>query len=193
MPVLTQDEFDDLNQRLVNAEDGLKDLSYDLEEANEKTNKEKNQKTIFLVMSIVFFLLLVAITSVYFVQPDLLSLDSRALANDEVVVKQSEIDAYKSQIDQLNSQVSAFSKSKHPLNNGEFYAVQLGAFKKFNSRLSSDSYTIVNNANFQDFNLYTLGVFDTKEEAEKLRDIVRRLNFKDAFVGFYQDGVRVDK
>jgi predicted nucleic acid-binding Zn-ribbon protein len=65
MPVLTQDEFDDLNQRLVNAEDGLKDLSYDLEEANEKTNKEKNQKTIFLVMSVVFFLLLVAITSVY--------------------------------------------------------------------------------------------------------------------------------
>ncbi len=193
MPVLTQDEFDDLNQRLVNAEDGLKDLSYDLEEANEKTNKEKNQKTIFLVMSVVFFLLLVAITSVYFIQPDLLSLDSQALASDEVVMKQSEIEAYESQINQLNSQVAVLSKSKHPLDNGEFYAVQLGAFKKFNKRLSSDSYTIVNNANFQDFNLYTLGVFDTKEEAEKLRDIVRRLNFRDAFVGYYQDGVRVDK
>lgn len=193
MPVLTQDEFDDLNQRLVIAEDGLKDIYYDLEEAKEKVGKEKNQKTIFLVMSVVFFLLLVAATSIYFIQPDLLSLDSQVLTKDEVVVQQSTIEAYEAQITLLSSKVDELSKNKHPLDNGDFYAVQLGAFKKFNTRLSSESYTIVNNANFQDFNLYTLGVFDTKEEAEKLRDIVRRLNFRDAFVGYYQDGLRKDK
>lgn len=193
MPVLTQDEFDDLNQRLINAEDGLKEVTYDLEEANDKAKREKNQKSIFLVMSVVFFLLLVAATSVYFFQPDLLAIDGHSLAEDEIVVKHSEISGYQDQIAQLTAQVNELSKRSHPLDNGEFYAVQLGAFKKFNTRLSSESYTIVNNANFKDFNLYTLGVFDTKEEAEKLRDIVRRLNFRDAFVGYYQDGVRVEK
>lgn len=192
MPVLSQEEFDNLNQQIVNLEDELKDKNYDLNEAKDKVGREKNQKTIFLVMSVVFFLLLVAATSVYFIQPDLLQLET-PIASDEVVVKQTQIDDFEIQIATLEAKIAEYAKSKHPLDDGEFYAVQLGAFKKFNTRLSSPSYTVINNANFQDFNLYTLGVFDTKEEAEKLRDIVRRLSFRDAFVGYYKDGVRVEK
>lgn len=192
MPVLSQEEFDNLNQQIVNLEDELKDKNYDLNEVKDKVGREKNQKTIFLVMSVVFFLLLVAATSVYFIQPDLLQLET-PIASDEVVVKQAQIDDFESQIAALEAKVAEHAKSKHPLDDGEFYAVQLGAFKKFNMRLSSPSYTVINNANFEDFNLYTLGVFDTKEEAEKLREIVRRLSFRDAFVGYYKDGVRVEK
>jgi hypothetical protein len=78
-----------------------------------------------------------------------------------------------------------------PLELNEFYAVQLGAFKKFNTKLSSDNFSVVHNANYKDFNLYTLGVFETQEEAEKLKSVIKQLNFKDAFVGFYKDGERV--
>jgi hypothetical protein len=45
----------------------------------------------------------------------------------------------------------------------------------------SDDYNVVYNANFKDFNLFTLRVYKTEIEAEKLRQIVKKLDSHDAF------------
>lgn len=106
-----------------------------------------------------------------------------------MIINESTVKDYENQISELQSKNSKYT---NPLELNEFYAVQLGAFKTFNTDLSSDDFSVVHNANFKDFKLYTLGVFKTEEEAEKLRKVVSKLNFKDAFVGLYRNGERVE-
>jgi hypothetical protein len=133
-------------------------------------------------------LFLVLLFTVIF-QPNLINTNNGTqLEEGEQIVETSSIENYNNRITELESQVSM---STSPLNLNEFYAVQLGAFKKFNIKLSSDDYSVVHNANFRDFNLFTLGVFETEAEAEKLLEIVAKLDFKDAFVGYYKNGERV--
>jgi hypothetical protein len=112
------------------------------------------------------------------------------IGSNEIVVNKSTFKRYKDSVVLLKRYISE-EDSINPLHLNEFYAVQLGAFKKVNTQLSSDKYSVVRNAKYNDFNLYTLGVFETEEEAEELLKVVNEIEFKDAFVGKYVNGQRV--
>lgn len=191
MPVLTEEELKSLKNKADQAERNLVITKAHQKHLQEEIEDERKRKKAYLIGFIICLFLVFVGIGIFFGAPELVSDERSKIASNEIIVKKSEIDSYETTISQLE-QFLAEEKSIHPLDLNEFYAVQLGAFKKFNTRLSSDSYSLVRNANYQDFNLFTLGVFESEEEAEKLREVVSQLNFKDAFVGKYQNGERID-
>lgn len=194
MPVLTEEELNELKTKIATSEENLANSITQKNKAQKKAEDAQKQKSIFMILSVLFFVLLIGTYALLYTQPELLAVDTgTSLAEDEMVVKKEEVNQYQSTITSLEQELQQIkSRGTHPLDLNEFYAVQLGAFKKFDTRLSSASFSIVRNANFNDFNLFTLGVFETKEEAEKLKNVVRQLNFRDAFVGQYKNGERIN-
>ncbi|WP_127845710.1 SPOR domain-containing protein [Psychroflexus aestuariivivens] len=195
MPVLTEEELQKYKDEVATAEAEAETKEYEVIKLTNAVEDEQNRKKGFMIASIVLLVLFIASVVVFYVvQPDFLGQeeDGIELAEDEQIIKNSEVENYEAQIADLQQQVDNLrqNSSSHPLDTNEFYAVQLGAFKKFNTRLTSESFSIVKNSQYRDFNLYTLGVFNTKEEAKQLLNVVKKMNFKDAFVGYYQNGER---
>lgn len=189
MPILTEKELQDILSKETEANAKLEEKNEQLIQAYKDKRNLKSQKTGFVIATVLLGILFLSMIFTVLFKPKLLGLNEGiTLAEDEVIVKESTLEDYQNKIMELEAQTSDYI---NPLELDEFYAVQLGAFKKFNTKLSSDNYSIVNNANFKDFNLYTLGVFKTREEAEKLLNVVMQLNFKDAFVGLYRNGERI--
>lgn len=189
MPILTEQELQEIVNKETEAKTKIEERNLAIIELAEEKKNLKSQRSGFLASTIILAILFLALLFTVNFQPDLLNLNSGIqLEEGEQIVEISSIENYENRIIDLESQVSM---STSPLDLDEFYAVQLGAFKKFNVKLSSDDYSIVHNANFRDFNLFTLGVYQTEVEAEKLRQIVTKLDFQDAFVGYYKNGERV--
>lgn len=190
MPILTEKELQDIVNKETEAKSKLETKNQELLKLYKTEEHLKSQRKSFVASTVILGMLFLALLFTVLFQPGLLGLNEGIkISDDEVVIKKSTLENYRNQVLDLEARASKYT---NPLELNEFYAVQLGAFKKFNTKLSSDSYSVVDNANFKDFNLYTLGVFKTEEEAEKLRNVVKQLNFKDAFVGKYKDGERVE-
>lgn len=189
MPILTEQELQDIVNKETEAKAKLEEKNLELHKINKEKQNAKSQRKGFVASTVILGILFLGLLFMVFFQPSLLELNEGTnIAEDEIVIKKSRLESYESRVAELESQESKYT---NPIELEEFYAVQLGAFKKFNTPLSSDSYSVVHNANYKDFNVYTLGVFKTEEEAEKLRNVVQQLNFNDTFVGLYRNGERV--
>ena len=189
MPILTEQELQDIVNKETDAKAKIEEKNQQIDELYEEKKAIRNQRRGFLTSTVILAILFLALLFTVLFQPNLLELNQGVqIAEDEEVVKKSRLENYQKRVMELESQTSPYT---NPLELNEFYAVQLGAFKKFNTKLSSDSFSVVHNASYKDFNLFTLGVFETEEEAEILKNVVRQLNFRDAIVGFYKDGERV--
>jgi hypothetical protein len=188
MPEISEKELNKLNAKVYeaemaffNAEAKQKGLEMDVDEAN------RLKKTYLIGFLVCIALVLIG---VIFGFKNLFSDHETDIGSNEIVVNKSTFKRYKDSVVLLKRYISE-EDSINPLHLNEFYAVQLGAFKKVNTPLSSDIYSVVRNAKYNDFNLYTLGVFETEEEAEELLKVVNEIEFKDAFVGKYVNGQRV--
>lgn len=188
MPEISEKELNKLNAKVYeaemaffNAEAKQKGLEMDVDEAN------RLKKTYLIGFLVCIALVLIG---VIFGFKNLFSDHDTDIGSNEIVVNKSTFKRYKDSVVLLKRYISE-EDSINILHLNEFYAVQLGAFKKVNTPLSSDKYSVVRNAKYNDFNLYTLGVFETEEEAEELLKVVNEIEFKDAFVGKYVNGQRV--
>ncbi len=83
---------------------------------------------------------------------------------------------------------------------GRFFRVQVGAFKNFDTEKMSRyeaarSYGDIITESFSEQNLTRLlvGQFSTHTDATLALRKLRKMGFRDAFVAYYQDGVRVEK
>ena len=189
MPVLTEKEFQDLKKKEAEVRAELEGKNLEIQRFHKDTQNIKSQRKTFLTSTVIIGIFFLALLFTILFQPNLLGLNEGVnLEDDELVIKESKLEEYEKRVEELESKASKYT---NPLELDGFYAVQLGAFKKFDTKLSSDNYSVVHNANYKDFNLYTLGVFKTEDEAEKLLNVVQQLDFENAFIGYYKDGERV--
>jgi hypothetical protein len=189
MPVLTEEELQDIVNKETEAKAKIEEKNQFIVDLQNEREKVENQRRGFLISTIILGVLFVFLLLTVLFQPSIFNLNQgEELQADETIIQKSQIEDYENRISDLEQQLN---NSINPLTLDEFYAVQLGAFKKFNTKLSSDSFSIVHNASYKDFNLFTLGVFETQEEAEQLRKVVSQLKFDDAFVGYYKGGERI--
>lgn len=189
MPVLTEEELQDIVNKETEAKAKIEEKNQFIVDLQNEREKVENQRRAFLISTIILGVLFVFLLLTVLFQPSIFNLNQgEELQADETIIQKSQIEDYENRISDLEQQLN---NSINPLTRNEFYAVQLGAFKKFNTKLSSDSFSIVHNASYKDFNLFTLGVFETQEEAEQLRKVVSQLKFDDAFVGYYKGGERI--
>jgi cell division protein FtsL len=195
MPVLTDEQHQELLDKAKKANEKVLASEKKINQANQAKEEILQQRNIFLTTAIIFLVLLLAAVILYFVKPQLL-FNGEKVANNEVVVKQEKIDNYEAQIADLQTELQESNNDSKVLINGQivstFYAVQLGAFTKYNEPIVSQEYSLVKNIQEDGFTKYTIGVFSDVSDARKLRKQVIKLGFTDAFIGKYKNGKRLD-
>lgn len=194
MPVLTDEQHQELLDKSKKANERANESQRLLQKSEEEKEEKSQQRNVFLTTTIILFALLVAGLIIYFVQPDLL-FKGQQLDSDEVVVKQQTIDEYESQIADYNNKSETNNENSIIIdgqNVSTFFAVQLGAFTKFNEPIVSPQYSLIKHIKEDGFTKYTVGVFDNAKDARNLRNKLIKLGFEDAFVGKYNNGKRLD-
>lgn len=109
---------------------------------------------------------------------------------DSLEVIARRLDKLKQQNEEL-SQVKEFYLAKKFLEKEIIYSVQVKAFVDKNLNLASESLSNTLFVKTNPFYAYSLGNFETLEEAQKFRRELVGMGFSDAFVASYQDGKRL--
>ena len=107
------------------------------------------------------------------------------------------LDTFKSRINSLKeknqelSLVKEFYLAKEFLKKEKIYSVQVKSFVDNNATLASEALTNTLFVKTNPFYAYSLGNFETIDEARRFRKQLVNMGFKDAFVASYKDGKRV--
>ncbi|WP_149275555.1 SPOR domain-containing protein [Pareuzebyella sediminis] len=117
--------------------------------------------------------------------------------SSNLLVSIDSLDAIKSRIDNLRQQneelslVKEFYLAKEFLEKEKIYSVQIKSFVDNNMTLASEALTNTLFVKTNPFYSYSLGTFETLEEAQRFREQLVGLGFQDAFVASYKDGKRI--
>ena len=107
------------------------------------------------------------------------------------------LDSFRARIENLKAQneelslVKEFYLAKEFIEKELIYSVQVKSFVENNATLASESLTNTLFVKTNPFYAYSLGNFETIEEARSFRQQLVNMGFKDAFVASYKDGKRV--
>ncbi|TAF64802.1 MAG: hypothetical protein EAZ55_10385 [Cytophagales bacterium] len=103
-----------------------------------------------------------------------------------------QLDAKDAKIIELQSASNNATKGGIPPQ-GVVFTVQIGAYKDIdlqkNGLVTSDN---LNTAKDGDLNKYMVGIFDNYEQANMLRNYLKKMGVRDAWVVSFKDGARVD-
>ena len=113
-----------------------------------------------------------------------------AEAEDSINSFRTRINFLKERNEEL-SLVKEFYLAKEFLEKEKIYSVQVKSFVENNATLASEALTNTLFVKTNPFYAYSLGNFETLEEARRFRKQLVNMGFKDAFVASYQDGKRV--
>ena len=123
---------------------------------------------------------------------------SRIRNNQETVLYSIDsLEAIRTRINNLKNQneelslVKEFYLAKQFLEKEKVYSVQVKSFVDNNVTLASEALTNTLFVKTNPFYAYSLGTFETLEEAQKFRRQLVNIGFEDAFVASYKDGKRV--
>ncbi len=107
------------------------------------------------------------------------------------------LDTFRTRIDNLKAQneelslVKEFYLAKEFLEKEKIYSVQVKSFVDSNAALAPEALTNTLFVKTNPFYAYSLGIFETIEEARSFRKELIDMGIKDAFVASYKDGQRV--
>jgi cell division protein FtsB len=118
----------------------------------------------------------------------------------QVNAKQDEIDRLRAERDDVKRQLADAQKNagnvqpvkveKGIPKQGLVFCVQIGAYKKVN--MDGGKSENFNTEKEGDVNKFMVGIFDTYPQAEEMKNNLRKMGLKDAWVVAYKDGARVD-
>lgn len=201
MPIITDAELNHYQEQ-EEENNTLFEKNEDLKESYSKVIKFRN---IFIIISIILFLLLVAGFVLKSLKPELflnrIKLEAKGLSVVPTQEYASLVEFKENQL--INPQEGSNEDEAYENDNTEenytqesigdktVYAVQIGAFVNNDIGLYSESFTQFNEFQQEGFYKYSLGAFETLEEAQAFRKKVINLGFKDAFVASFQNGERV--
>lgn len=193
MPIITDQELQGFNEKSAE----LKTLYTDHEYLQESYTKTIKQRNLFLGLAILFFAALGITFLLKSLKPELFingyKLEARGLTLVETTDYQALKDIEAASLLQSENDSSNDSENnieQESIGDQTIYAVQIGAFKNNDIGLYSDSFTQFNEFEEEDFYKYSLGAFETLEEAQDFRKKVLNLGFEDAFVASYINGER---
>lgn len=122
---------------------------------------------------------------------------SQNLDNPNLLVSIDSLDAVKTRIENLSQQneelslVNEFYLAKKFLEKEKIYSVQVKSFVDNNVTLASEALTNTLFVKTNPFYSYSLGNFETLQEAQRFRKQLVDMGFNDAFVASYKDGKRI--
>ena len=195
MPIITEQELQGFNEKSTE----LKRLSTDHEYLQESFDKTIKQRNIFLALAILFLVALGITFLLKSLKPELFingyKLESRGLTLIETKDYQALKDLETASLAYENTETDPepepeYSDEEESISGQTIYAVQIGAFRNNDIELYSESFTQFKEFEEAGFYKYSLGAFETLEEAQDLRKKVIGIGFSDAFVASYINGER---
>ncbi len=193
MPFIEENDLLDLHKDIEKSQIINERLLDQIKFKNKDLRKIKIQRNVFAGVAALIFLAVFGLWS-YFSGMTI----SRARDNqDNVLVSLDSLDAIKTRIDNLKYQnqelslVKEFYLAKQFLEKEKVYSVQVKSFVDNNVTLASEALTNTLFVKTNPFYAYSLGTFETLEEAQTFRRQLVSIGFQDAFVASYQDGQRL--
>lgn len=195
MPFIEESDLLELHKDIDKAQIINERLLDQIKFKNKEIKRNKIQRNILAGITGLFLIGTLAITS--FSAGVSSSARPDNLGNNNLLVSIDSLDAIKARIGNLKEQneelssVKEFYLAKSFLEKEKVYSVQIKSFVDNNITLASEALTNTLFVKTNPFYSYSLGNFETLEEARTFRKQLVNMGFQDAFVASYKDGKRV--
>ncbi|MGB5459109.1 MAG: SPOR domain-containing protein [Eudoraea sp.] len=192
MPFIEESDLLELHKDIDKAQIINERLLDQIKFKNKELKRSKIQRNVLAGVTALFLIGTLAITSFTAGLSR-----SNTYDNQNLLVSIDSLDAVKTRIDNLQqkneelSLVKEFYLAKMFLEKEKIYSVQVKSFVDNNLTLASESLTNTMFVKTNPFYSYSLGNFETLEEARSFRYQLVKMGFEDAFVASYQDGKRI--
>ena len=194
MPFIEESDLLELHKDIDKAQIINERLLDQIKFKNKELKKSKIQRNFLAGITAFFLIGGLAFTSF---TAGLSSSNSFDKQNNNLLVSIDSLDAIKTRIDNLKIQneelslVKEFYLAKEFLQKEKIYSVQVKSFVDNNITLASEALTNTLFVKTNPFYSYSLGNFETLQEAQSFRKQLVDIGFQDAFVASYKDGKRV--
>jgi len=194
MPFIEESDLLELHKDIDKAQIINERLLDQIKYKNKELKKSKIQRNIFAGITTFFLIGGLAFTSF---TAGLSSSNSFDKQNNNLLVSIDSLDAIKTRINNLKEQneklslVNEFYLAKRFLEKEKIYSVQVKSFVDNNVTLASKALTNTLFVKTNPFYSYSLGNFETLQEAQSFRKQLVDLGFEDAFVASYKEGKRI--
>ena len=191
MPFIEENDLLDLHKDIEKSQIINERLLDQIKFKNKDLKKLKIQRNVFVGITALFLVGALAITSFT------AGLSTSNTNQNNVLVSIDSIEVIKARMDNLKikneelSLVKEFYLAKEFLEKETIYSVQVKSFVENNATLASEALTNTLFVKTNPFYAYSLGNFETLEEAQSFRKQLVNIGFEDAFVASYKDGKRV--
>ncbi len=194
MPFIEESDLLELHKDIDKAQIINERLLDQIKFKNKELKKSKMQRNVLAGVTALFLIGVFGITSY------MTGWSSRAGSvenQNNLLVSIDSLDAVKARIDNLKEQneelslVKEYYLAKKFLDKETIYSVQVQSFVENNVTLASEALTNTLFVKTNPFYSYSLGNFQTLEEAQKFRKELVSIGFDDAFVASYKEGKRL--
>lgn len=193
MPFIEENDLLDLHKDIEKSQIINERLLDQVGFKNKDIKKLKVQRNVLAGVTFLFLLLSFGLWGLFSglrTSNDFRGQETLAEAVDSLDTFRTRIDYLKERNDEL-SLVKEFYLAKEFLEKEKIYSVQVKSFVDNNATLASASLTNTLFVKTNPFYAYSLGNFETIDEARQFREQLVNMGFKDAFVASYKDGKRV--
>ena len=193
MPFIEESDLLELHKDIDKSQIINERLLDQIKYKNKEIKKSKIQRNLFAGITGLFLIAILAITSFTAGVSSSTTFDNQSnllVSIDSLEVIKSRIDNLKEKNEEL-SLVKEFYLAKKFLEKEKIYSVQVKSFVENNITLASNALTNTLFVKTNPFYSYSLGNFETLEEARSFRYQLVKMGFKDAFVASYKDGKRL--
>ena len=193
MPFIEESDLLELHKDIDKAQIINERLLDQIKFKNKELRKNKIQRNVLAGITGLFLVGTLAVTSFTAGLSSSNSFDKQ----DNLLVSIDSLDAIKTRIDNLKEQneelslIKEFYLAKNFLEKEKVYSVQIKSFVDNNMTLASEALTNTMFVKTNPFYSYSLGNFETLEEAQKFRKQLVDIGFQDAFVASYKEGKRI--
>ncbi len=190
MPFIEENDLLDLHKDIEKSQIINERLLDQIKFKNKDLRKFKIQRNVFIGITALLLVSALAITS-------FTAGVSTSKGNQNVLFSIDSLEAIKTRMDNLRLQnqelslVKEFYLAKQFLEKEKIYSVQVKSFVDNNITLASEALTNTLFVKTNPYYAYSLGTFETLEEAQSFRLQLVSIGFEDAFVASYQDGKRL--
>lgn len=194
MPFIEESDLLELHKDIDKAQIINERLLDQIKIKNKELKKSKIQRNVLAGVTALFLVGTLAITSF---TAGLSSSGGGLEQQNNLLVSIDSLDAIKTRIDNLKEQneelslVKEYYLAKKFLEKEMIYSVQVKSFVDNNLTLASEALTNTMFVKTNPFYSYSLGNFQTLEEAQTFRKELVDIGFKDAFVASYKEGKRI--
>ena len=193
MPFIEESDLLELHKDIDKAQIINERLLDQIKIKNKELKKSKIQRNFLAAITGLFLIGTFGITT----YTAGLSTSNNLENRNNLLVSIDSLEAHKARIDNLRQQneelslVKEFYLAKSFLEKEKIYSVQIKSFVDNNVTLASEALTNTLFVKTNPFYSYSLGNFETLQEAQKFRKQLVDLGFNDAFVASYKEGKRL--